>query len=177
MGQAKVRKKLLQKAQQEGKVVFSKINDPNSFTPADTEATRNEELDQYLKQRLSQYGHFARTGWQAWMFLALHKPELFPVKLPQFLDTCVSPVLFPMNYSSLDGMLHSYFRIHEVRMFESTLAALGETPPEQSYEQIREKRWESLMKQMSSQLHRVLVNKIGAVLQENRISSTPISST
>lgn len=126
--------------------------------------TQDAKIDEYLKRRLQDPRHFARTGWQTWLYLALHHPESFPIELQQFLDTCVSPIMLPVPFSNLDGMMHSYYRVYETRMFSSTLAAWGETPPEQTYEQLREKRWEKMISSMSTQLHRILINKVGQTI-------------
>lgn len=138
--------------------------------------TQDDLINQYLKKRLELPGYFARTGFQAWLHLALHHPETFPVSMERFLDICISPVLFPQNHSSLDAMLYSYYRVHEERMFpESQLSNWGETPPERTYEQLREDRWKSLISSMSILLTRHILNLPGSTIAGVRSRELPQS--
>lgn len=129
-----------------------------------TSSNQNDQINAYLKQRLTLYGHFSRNGWQTWIHLVLHHPQDFPISIQQFLDNAVSPVLFPMVSSSLDGMMHSYYKVHEERMFKSTLANMNESAPETTYDELREKRWKSLTSSMSILLTRHLLNLPGSTI-------------
>ena len=85
-----------------------------------TKISQEQQIDQYLKSRLALPGHFTRTGWQTWLCILMQHPEEFPVSLKQFLDTCVSPVLFPTTTSSLDGMMYSYYKVCGERLFPNS---------------------------------------------------------
>jgi hypothetical protein len=127
------------------------------ITSDDPELSKN--LDKYLAFRLSQPGYFARTGWQAWLHLAVNEPKAFPVKLKHFLDTVASPLLLPVGHSSLDGMLHSYYFVHGERMFSGALYDWREAPPEQTLAQLREAKWVKLTSSMSILLTQSLLNR------------------
>lgn len=125
--------------------------------------TEAQQVDQYLMHLGSQPGHFARTGWQTWLHLAIHEPQSFPVPMKKFLDTCISPMLVPVPTNSLDLMLRAWWTIYGEGMVGSTLVPFG-YKTELTQEQRREKKWESLTSSMNTLLTRHLLNLPGSTI-------------
>lgn len=132
-------------------------------------------VTKYLDSRLSRSGFFPRTAWQAWMHLVIHHPNEFPIPLQKYLDTVVSPLLLPTPTNSLDVMLLAWYTCYGEGMFDSQLVPFGHRQ-ESTYEQRREKKWESLTSSMNTLLTRHLLNLPGSTIAGARSRVLPPSS-
>lgn len=139
------------------------------------EQKQQDGINKYMEARLNQPGFFMRTAWQAWMHLAIHHPNEFPISMEKYLNTVISPLLLPTPTNSLDVMLLAWYTCYGEGMFDSELVPFGHKQ-ESTYEQRREKKWESLTSSMNTLLIRHLLNLPGSTIAGARSRVLPPSS-